>query len=283
MKRVLADCFQELYRRRMNSLSQAVHEKQIRSLNVLLKGVAHEINTPLGISITTASSINDKTRNVQNALTNDSIKKSDLISYLKAMTDASSLLLASLEKSAGLVKSFRAVSAAQCEGTLRKFDLLEHIRDIVTTFQTQAAHKEVDIQVGDSPPMLVESYPGMWVEIIGELIGNALQHAFPKKQPDAKIYIALAETPSSLRLDFCDNGVGVAEDIRARIFEPFFTTSRGQGSHGLGLHKVRNFVTYTLAGEIECKTPPEGTGTLLSINFERKSKITEAKPEVPTG
>jgi signal transduction histidine kinase len=268
MQLALSDSFQELYRRRMEQLSDSMHQQKIRSMNLMLAGIAHEISTPLGICLTSVSALDSQSQNLRQKVKEATLNRKDLSHYLGNLEESCQLMEQNLNRSAKLVQSFRAVTAAHEEGQGHRFSPVEYLHHLKVTFQTRLTRLNAHITIEGDEALQINSQPSAWVELGSELIRNALTHAFDGNVVNPTLTIKLDNHQDKLRLIFQDNGCGVELDNRSRLFDPFFTTKRAQKHLGLGLHKVEHLVRSVLKGTIEYQVPTEGHGAIFSITFE---------------
>lgn len=247
------------------SRAQLVQSEKLASLGQMLAGVAHEINTPVGIGITLSSTIAKDTEAVKAAFDDESLRKGRLREYIEDVADASSLILKSLSRTADLIKSFKMVSADQITQERRRFRIREYIEEILLSLQPNIKRRHHKIELICDAYVEVDSYPGAIAQIISNLLMNSLMHAY---DPGTKgtITIQLSVNQDDIVIEYKDDGKGMPKENISRIYDPFFTTMRGSGGTGLGLHIVHNIVTQTLGGSIECQSELK-KGTAFIINF----------------
>ncbi len=248
---------------------QLVQAEKMASLGQLVAGVAHELNTPLGIALTASSMLSDESRALKKSVAAQSLSTRQLSGYLDVAERAGAMVDSSLARAAQLVRSFKQVSLDRSTDERRRFELSGYLADLLTGLELSWKRRPVQLALNCAPGLILESYPDALGQIIGTLSQNALQHAFA---PEAigKMQISaesmLLETGAAVRLVFSDDGKGISEADLAHVFEPFFTTQRGQGSTGLGLHIVFNLVHARLGGEIEVASTL-GSGTRFTVTF----------------
>ncbi|HTL90178.1 MAG TPA: ATP-binding protein [Leptolyngbya sp.] len=235
--------------------SQLMQTEKMAALGRLVAGVAHEINTPIGIGVTAASLLVEKTENFSQRFQTGAMKRSDLDRFLDVMQQGSQMTLTNLNRAAELIQSFKQVAVDQSSESKRVFNLSQYLEEILLQIspKLKGLHS-VTIQ-GDRAHTL-NSYPGAFSQIITNLVINSIVHAYLPHQR-GRITIAFARIESHLILEYRDDGQGILAEHLGKIFEPFFTTKRGQGGSGLGLHIVYNLVTQKLGGTIYCESQPE--------------------------
>lgn len=238
---------------------QLMQSERLAGLGGMVAGVAHEINTPLGILTTSASVLKQATEQTNRALSEGQVRKSELIAYLKTADESTRLILNNAERAAHLVQSFKQVAADQTSEHRRRFDLQSYLDDLVTSLHPALKQRHATVTVHCPPGVSMDSYPGLLAQVLTNLTMNALAHAF---QPGQKGMIDIDVKVSSddmVAIAFVDDGCGIPAEHMGRIFDPFFTTRRDQGGTGLGLHIVFNIVTQQLKGSITARNmDPQG-------------------------
>lgn len=242
-----------------------MQSKKMAALGELVAGVAHEINTPIGIGVTGMSTLEDRTKAIVTLYEQDDLSKEEFELYLKTVTDASQAVLSNLHRAADLIRTFKLVAVDQSSEEQRKFKFKEYLNDILMSMQPKLKKTNHQIEVNCPEDLELVSYPGAFSRIITNLIINSLVHGF-EEIDKGKIVFDLSVNQDYLYMRYSDNGKGISPDVLEKIFDPFFTTKRGQGGTGLGMHIVYNLVTQTLNGKIKCSsTPGNGTQFLITI------------------
>ncbi|MEO5357328.1 MAG: ATP-binding protein [Nitrospirae bacterium YQR-1] len=247
------------------SQAQLVQAEKMASLGQLVAGVAHEINTPVGIAITLSSSIVKTTGDIMAAFNDKSLHKLQLEQYITEMGAGSSIILKNLLHTADLIKSFKMVSTDQITQERRKFKIKDYLEEILLSLQPKLKKHPHTVEIRCSEDIETDSYPGAFAQVITNLLMNSILHAY-EPGDKGKITIEVIAFEQEIIVQYRDDGKGVPEENLKRIFDPFFTTRRGTGGTGLGLHIVYNIVTLTLGGHIECKSML-GKGAEFIINF----------------
>jgi signal transduction histidine kinase/ligand-binding sensor domain-containing protein len=248
---------------------QLVAAEKMASLGQLVAGVAHEINTPIGIAITAASHLDDLARSGKAKLEENRFTRNDLSRWKAEVVDATRLIQSSLQRAGELVASFKQVSVDQSSGQRRTFLLDDFLREVQTTLNP-GLRRTPHTLICDCPERIeLDSYPGALFQILTNLINNAQMHAFSEDKP-GHMWVGAQSSGEALLLRFSDDGRGMPEEVAAHAFDPFFTTKRGSGGSGLGLHVVHNLVTQLLGGEIELRSKP-GQGTEFLMRFARRT------------
>ena len=255
--------------------SHLVESEKMASLGSLVAGVAHEINTPVGIAVSAASYLQDRTQIVRQKIQNDSLTPTDLQSYLDDAANSSRLLLSNANRAARLVQSFKQLAVDQASDERRHFDLREYIAEIMESLQPELRGSSVTVNLDCAAGIQMDSYPGPLAQVLTNLVLNSLQHAFePGVGGRVRISARMADADEVI-LRYEDDGRGIPEGLHRKIFEPFFTTRRALGGSGLGLHLVYNIVTIRLNGSIDVKTMETG-GAMFVIRLPRVSVSTSS-------
>lgn len=239
-----------------------IEAEKMASLGNLVAGVAHEINTPVGICLAATSSLEEKTKKQAAAFKEKKLSQSDLFSYLKTTYESSKLIVANLNRTGELVQSFKQVSVDEVTEQKRKFKLREYIENLFTSLAPKLQEKKTAVSIECDEELVLLSYPGLFAQIITNFTINSVAHAFGDDSNN-QIKIICLQEGENLILKFSDNGKGMSEEVRKKVFNPFFTTNMQAGT-GLGMNIVYNLVTQKLEGEIECISS-EGKGSEFII------------------
>ncbi|SFM97064.1 His Kinase A (phospho-acceptor) domain-containing protein [Formivibrio citricus] len=245
-----------------NSLVQA---EKMASLGGLVAGIAHEINTPVGVILTSASVLSEDSRSFQKNIESGTIKKSDLLRYTETAVQSSALIQTNAERAAALIQSFKRVAVDQTSEARRAYDLKEYIEEVILSLRPTLRHSALTVDVDCPEDIKIDGYPGALSQIITNMVTNTIAHAFDPGQ-QGTLCIEAEQDEGVVRMVFSDDGKGIQASHIGRIFDPFFTTRRGAGGSGLGLNIVYNLVTQTLGGTISVSSAP-GSGTRFSIIF----------------
>ncbi|MDM8549539.1 AAA family ATPase [Desulfobacterales bacterium HSG2] len=245
-----------------------VQSEKMAALGGLVAGVAHEINTPVGIGISEASFIKAKTRSFSESYRSGSLRRSDFEKYIRNATESAASILTNLGRAADLIASFKQVAADQSSDQRRRFALKPYIREILVSLSPKFKKTSHTITVNCPEDLEIDSHPGAFSQIIANFVTNSLLHGFEGIE-SGKIRFDVTTEGEDILFRYSDNGVGMDEESLGRVFDPFFTTKRTRGGTGLGMHIVFNLVTQTMGGEIKCSsTPGEGTGFLIRMKAE---------------
>ncbi len=244
---------------------QLVESEKMASLGRLVAGIAHEINTPIGIGVTAASTLADRTTETVTAYDNKQLKGSALKAYFNTAQISSNLVLNNLNRAAELIQSFKQVAVDQSNLEKRSFAVKKYLQDILISLKPHLKKTPHQITVNGDEQIEINTYPGAFSQIMTNLVMNSLRHAYPKGET-GNLCFELKWDSEHLMLEYSDDGCGIPTENLAKIFEPFFTTARAQGGTGLGLHIVFNLVTQKLNGTIRCESAL-GQGTTFFIEI----------------
>jgi PAS domain S-box-containing protein len=238
----------------MDSLQLAqeelVQSEKLASLGSMVAGVAHELNTPLGNAMVTASTMSADVKTMRTTLVQGSIRKSELDSFMHRMSEGVDLTQRSVARAVALVSSFKQVAVDQASERRREFDLAQVVHEVMDTLRPSIKRNGITLEVEISSGIQLESFPGPLGQVLMNLVTNAVTHAFDGRN-GGRILVSAAMTGlSELALTVQDDGAGIAQHHLGQIFDPFFTTRLGQGGSGLGLSISHRIVTKVLGGQI---------------------------------
>lgn len=242
-----------------------VEAGKMASLGVLVAGVAHEVNTPVGIGVTAASYLREQTSVFEQKYRNNQMKRSDLEAYVNTASDTAKVILDNLARASERISSFKQVAVDQTNQENRLFKLKAYIEEVLISIQPayKKTKHSVIITGDDSVEML--GSPGAISQIITNLVMNSLKHGFEGVE-HGTMTIDVSRKGEMVEIRYTDNGIGMTEEVVSKIFDPFFTTKRGSGGSGLGMNIVYNLVTRSLKGDIVCRSRP-GEGSEFVIKF----------------
>jgi len=212
-----------------------IEAEKLAALGRLVAGVAHEVNSPVGTSLTIASSLENKTAQVAAEFAQDTLKRSSLNEFLEVSRKASTQLVANLHHAAELVQSFKQVAADRTSSSQRIFDLGQMTEQVIKSLRPAIAKKNLALNVECQPNLTMNSYPGPFSQVLTNLFLNSVAHGFPENKGGTIVIKVRASGNNSVEILFSDDGCGMSPDVRRRAFDPLFTTRRDQGCTGLGL------------------------------------------------
>jgi len=245
---------------------QLVQSEKMASLGQLVAGVAHEVNTPLGICVTSISALKEKVIELNNAIENENLTKSKLTRTLNLLIEYQVIIENSLNKAVELIRGFKSVAVEQHTDPELKINLALHVNDVVNTVKTLFKRKKYTINLDIDENINLVTYPSAWNQILTNFLTNSHFHGF-EDQDTGEINISFKEEDGYLTLTYSDDGKGLDDSVKKRIYDPFVTTKRGQGGSGLGMNIVYNLVDAKLGGTIK------SLDTVKGCTFEVKVPI----------
>jgi len=249
-----------------------VKSEKLASLGAIVAGVAHEINTPIGNALVTASTIREIVNEFSVQALNGKLTQSALSNFLKLCREGSSLVESSLVRAAELVQSFKQVAVDQSSERRRIFNLSAVMKETILTLNHTFKNTPYRLDISVDEKIDLDSFPGALSQVITNLINNALIHGFEHREFGQIVISAEPTGNDRIKIHFSDDGNGIDEVNIKQIFDPFFTTKFGQGGSGLGLNVVDNIVHRILGGSINVVSVP-GKGTVFTIEIPLKAPV----------
>ena len=243
-----------------------VQAEKLAALGQLVAGVAHEINTPIGLALTTSTAFDDNLRQLRRTVSSDQVRRSELVQGIDRLSEGSALVFSNLTRAADLVHNFKQVATDQAAEDRRSFDVHDWLVELMSTLEPLLRRKGHEVRLACAGGIVLDSYPGALAQVVSNLALNAVIHAFPDGCAGLLAIDVTRLGDAAIRIVFRDDGRGIPRENLQRIFDPFFTTRREEGSTGLGLHIVYNLVTSTLHGRIEIESDA-ATGTRFTIDL----------------
>jgi signal transduction histidine kinase len=249
-----------------------IDAERLAALGGLVAGVAHEVNNPIGISLTVASSFARRAEMFEAELRSDTqLRRSQLEEFVRGSRDAAQQLVANLHRAAELIQSFKQVAVDRSHAERRQFSLGEATDQIIASLRPVLKKATIALSVEVPEGLVIDGYPGSYGQILTNLFLNAATHAFAGGRSGAISISAKSRGNDDVEIIFADNGAGMTPDVQRQAFDPFFTTRRNEGGTGLGLHIVYNLVTQQLGGRMMLDSRP-GQGTTFRIIMPKAAK-----------
>ncbi|WP_375780996.1 ATP-binding protein [Bradyrhizobium sp. ma5] len=248
-----------------------IDAERLAALGGLVAGVAHEVNNPIGISLTVASSFARRSEMFENDLKTEPLRRSKLDEFVRASRDASQQLVSNLQRAGELIQSFKQVAVDRSHAERRQFALSEATDQIVASLRPVLKKAAIALSVDVPDGLLIDGYPGAYGQILTNLFLNAVNHAFANGRSGNITISARGRGADDVEIIFADDGAGMTPDVQRQAFDPFFTTRRNEGGTGLGLHIVYNLVTQQLGGRMMLESRV-GQGTTFRIIMPRIAK-----------
>ncbi|TDY36513.1 ATP-binding protein [Janthinobacterium sp. 75] len=247
---------------------ELVRRDKLAALGALVAGIAHELNTPIGNGLVVATTMAERTREIQ-ASFQGGLRRSELGAYLTQASEADAIMLRNLQRAADLVSSFKQIAVDRASSQRRHFLLRQFVAELMLPMSTplKAAGLSLTQDVPDG--LAMDSYPGPLGQVLSNLLENCLRHAFEGRSGGSIAITARgSDDGQTITLSIADTGVGIAADDLAHVYDPFFTTKLGSGGSGLGLHVAHNIVTGVLGGHIDAiSSTGAGSGTTFTLQL----------------
>lgn len=245
--------------------AQLVESEKMAALGSLVAGVAHEINTPLGVSVTAASHLGDEIELLQARLLAVALDDAPVRRSVDVIRQSADLVLRNLDRADKLVKSFKQVAVDQSSEQAREIVLKDYLEEVLLSLNPRIKRTGHTVDLHCDPGIRLTTFPGAIYQTITNLVVNSLVHGFEGIEA-GKICITVGAGTESILIDYRDDGCGMSAQAQRRVFDPFFTTRRGQGGSGLGMHISYNLITQLLGGTIRCESAP-GAGVMFEIRI----------------
>jgi signal transduction histidine kinase len=245
-----------------------IEAEKLAALGSLVAGVAHEVNNPVGISLTVASTLARRCEEFAAEIAAGPLRRSRLTEFVEGNKDAANQLVVNLHRAGELIQSFKQVAVDRSQAERRRFDLKELTEQIIASLRPGLKRAQIRLVMDVPPGIVMNSYPGPFGQVLTNLFLNAVNHAFPDDRPGTISIVARTSGADQVHMIFRDDGVGMPEEVQRQAFDPFFTTRRGEGGTGLGLHIAYNLVTRKLGGRVVLSSRPD-EGTTFRINLPR--------------
>lgn len=249
---------------------ELLRSEKMAALGQLVAGVAHEVNTPLGVAITAASHLRDATRSISRKYTEGAVRKSDLEGFLGIASESAGMIERNLDRAGHLIANFKQVSVDRTSDGRREFKLHAFLNEVLESLELMWKRRAISMQVECPDDIVLDGFPGALGQVITNLTQNAVVHAFAEASSGQMTIQVRPLGDHRIELRFSDNGRGIAPEHQQRVFEPFFTTRRGQGGTGLGLNIVYNLITQKLGGEVSVESAL-GKGTTFTLRLPIKA------------
>jgi len=243
-----------------------LESEKMASLGNLSAEVSHEVNTPIGVSITSTSYLSDLLNNLSKDINDQKLTKRSIDDFVINAQQSIELLTNNLTRASDLMTSYKQIAVDQISDKMRLINMAKYLDEIIQSLRPRLKKSNHTIKVNCDTNIEIFSHAGAIAQIFSNLIINSIIHGF-EGMSEGQISITVSFHENQLKVHYQDNGVGLSEDKLAKLYEPFFTTKASQGGSGLGTHIVHDLVTDTLNGHIVAKSEP-GKGLSYDIEFE---------------
>ncbi|GGH06698.1 histidine kinase [Alsobacter metallidurans] len=245
-----------------------IEAEKLAALGGLVAGVAHEVNNPVGISLTVASALAERCKNFAGELESGQLRRSQLAAFVDQNRDAARQLVANLQRAGDLIQSFKQVAVDRSHADRRVFDLRAATEDILASLRPGLKLRRLALVVDIPDGIQMDGDAGAYGQVLTNLFLNTVTHAFADQSGGHISIVGRPRGSEYVEIHFSDDGRGMPGEVMRQAFDPFFTTRRGQGGTGLGLHIVYNVVTQRLGGRITLSSV-EGHGTTFVLVLPR--------------
>lgn len=247
-----------------NAQTQLIEAEKMASLGSLVAGVAHEINTPVGLSLTGISHFQATVDEISKLFEAGELEEDHFLRFIQESKELSCTIQNSLQRAANLVKSFKLVAVDQSAEEVRQFDIIQYLKDTMISLNNKLKQSKVNFEINcDSEVLIINNYPGSWAQVFTNLIQNTLIHAY-EPNSTGQIVLKFYTEGEELIFKFTDDGKGMTEESQKKIFDPFYTTNRTNGGSGLGMNIIFNIITQKMSGKITVDSDL-GKGTQFTI------------------
>jgi signal transduction histidine kinase len=243
-----------------------IETERLAALGGLVAGVAHEISSPIGTSLTVASTLAQRSAHFKEQIASDQLRRAQLSEFADGCQGATEQLVANLQRAGGLIQSFKQVAVDRSTDDRRVFDLKLATEQVVASVRSRLTKSQSSLAMAVPPDIMMDSFPGPYGQVLTNLIFNAVTHGFANAPGGHMMIKAHRLGTDRVEITFSDDGSGIPEGVQRHVFDPFFTTRRPQGSTGLGLYIVYNLVTQQLGGRITLVSAP-GNGTIICLTL----------------
>ena len=244
---------------------ELVEKEKFAQLGQLVAGVSHEMNTPLGIALTSASIIKDKVEEIVTQIDSQKLSKSSLSNSLNKIQDAQVMLEGNISRCITLILAFKKISTDRNINEVRVIKLLDYIKDTFQTLSILLKKEKITLSIqGYNCDISIE--PSLLAQVLTNLVTNSITHAFVNKKEQKKITVIITKQKSWITIEYKDNGCGMSKSVMKHAFEPFYTTKRGEGGTGLGMNIMYNLVRQNMGGNITLNSVVnEGTSVFIQL------------------
>ncbi len=249
--------------------TKMIENEKMAALGELVAGVSHEINTPVGLSLTGITHFVHISEKLKKLYDSDNLSQEEFEQFIKSSNELADTITINLQRAADIIRSFKKVAVDQTSREKREFKIKEYIEEILLSLRNKIKKMQIDFEIECDETLMINSYPGALSQIITNLVMNSMIHGFEDSKKGA-IKITIKEKNNQLNIEYSDDGKGISKESLGKIFEPFFTTKKSKGGSGLGLNIIQKIITDELHGTIYCKSIV-GDGATFYITFPIKN------------
>jgi two-component system NtrC family sensor kinase len=246
-----------------------VEQEKMAALGALVAGVAHEVNTPIGVAVTASSSLSSYAEELVRCVTSERVSRSSLVATAHRLRDAAQLIERNLARAADLIGDFKQLAVDQGSDHVVELDVREHALAVVSAHGPALRKVGIEVEIAVPAGLRLRVDAGRWSQVLSNLLMNSAKHGYPDGGPGKVVLrgeVTLDGGARWLLLEFADDGAGLTREERDRLFEPFFTTKRGQGGSGLGMHIVYT-IMHQMGGHVAVAPAAEGPGCRITLRL----------------
>jgi signal transduction histidine kinase len=246
-----------------------IEQEKLASLGSLVAGVAHEINTPIGVAMLSATTMVDLANKLNDALADESLSKQQLMAFMQDITESGESLTHNLRRAADLIANFKQVAVERNSNDEYEIEINQWLKSQISSLKPLLRQNSIELELNLLPKSSVlHTSPAKLSQVVVNLVQNSVVHAFDNELDARLISVSLEETDKDIKLTVSDNGRGMTEDELNKLYEPFFTTKRNKGGTGLGMSIAYSAVTGNLGGDIAVQSKL-GSGTVSVITIPK--------------
>ncbi len=243
-----------------------LESEKMASLGNLSAEVSHEVNTPIGVSITSTSYLSDLLDKLNNDINEQKLTKRSMEDFVSNAQQSVELLTNNLTRASDLMTSYKQIAVDQISDKMRLINMSKYLTEIIQSLRPRLKKANHTITVDCDHNIEIFSHAGAIAQIFSNLIINSIIHGF-EDITQGEINIRVNLINNNVIIHYRDNGVGLSQEQLDKLYEPFFTTKASQGGSGLGTHIIHDLVTDTLNGSIHANSIL-GEGLSYDIEFE---------------
>lgn len=266
----LSSLLKKAIEQRAEVQSKLLELESMAALGTMMTSLTHEINTPIGVSLTASSFLGEMQASCLDKVQLEQLKRSELITHLRESAEASNIIERNLLRANELIKTFKRLSVDQHSQDIRTFKLCDYVYEVLLSLKPRLKHTPNKFCVDIPADLTIDSNPGALSQLLINLIMNSANHAFsPRTEGHVTIKANIeydATRNKQLVLIYRDNGIGMNAQTIENMYKPFFTLARETHGCGLGMHICNNIVMKVLRGTIDCRSEL-GKGAEFTIAF----------------
>lgn len=255
-----------------NTRYELIESEKMASLGRLVAGIAHEVNTPIGVAYSASTQLMEESQTIETMLGNEEVDLDDLLFSVGVVKEASTLVARNLQRAAELIQSFKRASIDHSSEAVRVYRVMEVVNDVQMSLRNQFKKTAIEIDVECAQELQVVGIPGYLTQILTNFMLNSLHHGFADGLMSGRISMRFASDGKQMDFIYSDTGIGMTEETKNQAFEPFYTTNRGAGGSGLGLYICYNLITTKLRGTISLSSM-QNKGVQFTCNWPIDIKV----------